>query len=116
MFVGRFGQTRIQIAISILVVIRHHKHILLIAIIGIHALASYEKHLFLRFLELMSIHQFGQPQIHVTISLSFVIRHHKHILLIGINDIEPLVSKENHLFLPFLELKFVFQLDKHGFT
>ena len=45
-----------------------------------------------------------------------MIRRHKHIPLIGTNDIEALVSMEKHLFLPFLVLKFIFQLDKHEFT
>ena len=34
----------------------------------------------------------------------------KHILLVGINDIDALVSKEKLLLLPNLELKYVFQL------
>ena len=35
---------------------------------------------------------------------------HKHLLLVGINDIYALVSKEKLLMLPILELKYVFQL------
>ena len=35
---------------------------------------------------------------------------HKHILLVGINDIDALVSKEKLLLLPILELKYDFQL------
>ena len=41
-----------------------------------------------------------------------MIGHHKHILLIGINDFDALVSYEELLFLPFLESKFLFQLGK----
>ena len=40
----------------------------------------------------------------------------KHILLVEINDIDALVSKEKLLLLPILELKFVFQLEKLRFT
>ena len=39
-----------------------------------------------------------------------MIGHHKHILFVWINDINALVSLEKHFLLPFLELKFVFQL------
>ena len=64
----------------------------------------------------MFVHRFEQPWIHVTISFFFVIRNHKHILLIGIIDIDAVVPLEKHLFLPFFELKFIFQLDKHEVT
>ena len=39
-----------------------------------------------------------------------MIGHQKDILHVGINDIDALVSLEKLLLLPFLELKFVFQL------
>ena len=88
----------------------YHKHILLIGINNIDALDSYEKLLLLPFLELKFVFQLGQIWIHIIISFLFMIRHHKHILLIGINDIEALVSKEKLLLLPILVLMYVFQL------
>ena len=94
----------------------HHKHILLIGISDIDALVSLEKHLLLPFLELKFVFKLGQTWIHIIISFLFMIGHHKHILLIGINDIEALVSQEKQHFLKFLELKFNFQLDKLKFT
>ena len=42
--------------------------------------------------------------------LSFHAWNQKHILLVGINDIDALVSKEKLLLLPILELKYVLQL------
>ena len=72
--------------------IGHHKHILLIGINDIEALVSLEKHIFPPFLELMFVGRFRQTRIHKIISFLFMIRHHKRILLIGINDIEALVS------------------------
>ena len=72
--------------------IRYHKHNLLIVINDIGALVSYEKLLFLPFLELVFIYRFEQTRIHIIISFILNIGHHKHLLLIGINDIEALVS------------------------
>ena len=90
--------------------IRHHKLILLFEINDIDALVSQEKPLLLQFLELMFVCRFKQTWIHITISFHFMIGRHKYILLFGINDIIALVSKETLLFLPFLELKCIFQL------
>ena len=72
--------------------IGHHKHNLLIRINDIEALASSEKYIFSSFLELMLVGWFRQTQIHKIIFFLFMIRHNKRILLIEIDDIEPLVS------------------------
>ena len=90
--------------------VRHHKHILLVGINGINALV------FIRTIFLSTIFRI---EVRLSIKknmdshnnlLSFVIGHYKHILLIMINDFDALVLEEKHHFLPFLELKFVFQL------
>ena len=72
--------------------IGHHKHILLNGINGIDALVSLEKHHFPPFLELMFVGRFRESRIHKIISFLFMIRDHKRILLIRIDDIEALVS------------------------
>ena len=61
----------------------------------------------------MFVHRFGQMRINIKISFLLMIGNHKHIPLIATNDIEALVSIEEHLFLPFFVLKFIFQMDKH---
>ena len=89
--------------------IGHHKHILLIGINDIDALVSLEKHHFPPFLELMFVGRFRKSRIHKIISFLFMNRHHKHLLLIGIDDIEALVSYEKRLFLPFYDLNSFFK-------
>ena len=91
-FVCQLGLTRVHIIISFLFMVRNHKLIFLIGINDIDASLSQEKLLFLPFSELMFVHWFGQTRIHIIISFFLVIGHHKHILVIGIKDIEALVS------------------------
>ena len=90
--------------------IGHYKHILLIGINDFDALVLKKKLLFLPVLEIKLIFQLGTTWIHIIISFSFIFGHPKHILFFGINDIDAMVSQEKLDFLPFLELKFIFQL------
>ena len=68
--------------------IGHHKHFLLVGINDIDALVSKEKLLLLPILELKYVFQLAQTWIHIVISFHFMIGHHKHVLLVGINDID----------------------------
>ena len=43
-----------------------------------------------------------------------MIGQHKHNLLIGINDIDALISKEKLLYLPCLELMFIYRFRQTG--
>ena len=58
------------------------------------------------FLELKFICQLGQTQIHIVLSFIFMIGQHKLILIIRINEIDALVSKEKLLFPSFFRVKF----------
>ena len=49
-----------------------------------------QNNLFMPFLELMYVYQFGQARIHIIISFLLMIGCRKHILLIGVNDIDAL--------------------------
>ena len=92
------SHTWIHVTISILLVIRQNKHILLIRIHSFDALLLQEKLLFLPFfLESKFIHQMGQAWIHMIIYVLFVIRHYKNILLNCIHDFDALVllNEEN---------------------
>ena len=91
-FVYQLGLTWIHIIISIIFMIRNHKHILFIGVNDIDALVSKEKLLSLPLLELMFVCRIRQTRIHIIIYILFIIGPHKHILLIRINDIEALVS------------------------
>ena len=100
-------QTWILIIISILFVIGQYKHILLIEIHGSNALVWKEKPFFPPLsLELKFIRQMG-TWILTIISIHFVIGHYKHILLIGVHDIDPLDWQENFFPPFFLQPKFI---------
>ena len=86
-----------------------YKHIPLIGINDIDALVSQEKLLFLPFFKLKFIFQLGEARIHIIIAIHFMIGHHKHILLIRVNDIDDLVLEEKLLFVPVIETNFIFQ-------
>ena len=89
--------------------IGHYKHILFVGINDIDALASKETSLF-TISRIKVCLSFGMNKDSNNNLLFFMIRHHKHILLIWINDFAAFVSKEKLLFLRFLELKLIFQL------
>ena len=87
---------------TILMVIRHNKHVFLV---GIRAMDNFvwPKKLFLPpfSIESMFIDQKGQTWILVTITIFLVIGHYKHILLIEIHDIKAFVWQGKLSFLPF---------------
>ena len=62
------------------------------------------------FLELKFIYQLGQTRIHIIISFLSMIRYHKLIPRIGVNEIEALVSFKKICSHHFLESKFICQL------
>ena len=72
--------------------IGHQNDILHVGINDIDALVSSEKLFLFPFLELKFIFQLGETWIHIIISFIFMIGHRKHIPLLGINDIDALVS------------------------
>ena len=60
---------------------------------------------FHHFLEAKLVRQLGQTWMHVIISFVFIIRHHKHILLIEIGDINTFVLQEMFFFYHLLRIK-----------
>ena len=91
-FANLMRRTWILVIISISFIIVHHKHVLLIGIHDNNVLVWQEKLFFPPFcLESVFIHQMVQTWIAGTTSVLFMIRHHKHILLIGMHDINALV-------------------------
>ena len=88
----------IHMIISILFMIGQHKFILLIGINEL-VLWFYKKiFTFYHFLESKFICQLRQTWIHIKISFLFMIGHHKHILLIRINDNDAIFHKKNFSF------------------
>ena len=70
----------------------HHKVILFIGISDIDALDSFKMLFSHYFLELEFVRQLRQEWVHIIITFLFMIGGHKLFLLIGINDIDALVS------------------------
>ena len=97
-FIRQKRQIWILVIISFLSVIGHYKHVFFIGIHYIDALFLCWKHCFLYFpiyfppfLRIKVHLSIGITQIHVIISFVLMTAYHKHILLIGINDIDALV-------------------------
>ena len=112
MFTHQMRQTWILLIISILMVIEHNKHILVIGMHSFDALDLLQNLLFSPFsLELKFISQIGQTLILVIISILLLIEYNKHILLIGMHGFDALVLQEKLLIPPFSsKSKFIHQM------
>ena len=105
-------QTLIHIVISILIMIGHYKQLLLIKRHNIVASTSQEKLFFPPFsLESKFFRQMRETWMIIIICILFVTGHHKHILFIGMHDIDAWFPKKKCFFAPFsLESKFFHQI------
>ena len=99
-FIHKIGQNWVLMIISVLFVIMHDKHILLIWIHDFDALVLQEMFFFPPFsLESNFIPQNGQTWILIVIYILLGIRHSKSIFLFGIHGFDALVLQET-LFFP----------------
>ena len=97
-FIYQLGQTWIHIIFSFLFMIGHYKVILFSGINELMLWFHKKSISFHHSLELKFICKLRKTQIHVIISSFSMIGHHKHILLVKINDIDDLASQEKFFF------------------
>ena len=112
MLIHQIRQTQIPIIAFILFVIKHHKHVFLIRIQHIETLVSHVKLPFPLFIvEPKFLCQMRPTWILIIILIYFMTRHHKHIILIRIHNVDALVLPEKFFFPPFsLKLVFIYQM------